>query len=265
MARAFIGGLLQAGHMPGHIAVAEPNPVQRDAIASLHRDIVVSDSNRPVADQAEALVLAVKPQVMATVCTDLGPRPAAQLVISIAAGVRLAALAQLLHDHAAVIRIMPNQPALVGAGMSVLIAAAQVTAGQRQTAQYIAAAIGETGWIEDESLIDAVTAISGSGPAYFYLLMEMLEQAALQMGIPGELAGRLARQTGFGAGLVARQTSDSLTGLRASVTSPGGTTAAAIESLEAAGIRAIFRAALDAARNRSIELGDKAAPAANDH
>ena len=265
MACAIIGGLLEAGHAPACISVADPDPGRRDAILSLHRDIAVTADNRAVADDAEVLVLAVKPQVLPAVCADLGQRPDSQLVISIAAGVRLSTLTTLLGEQTAIVRIMPNQPALVGAGMSVLTGAGTVTAAQRQTAQYLAAAVGETGWVDDESLIDAVTAISGSGPAYFYLLMEILERTAIHMGIPEDLAGRLARQTGYGAGLTAVRSADSLDALRASVTSPGGTTAAAIESLEAADIRAIFHAALEAARNRSVELGNTDASAATDH
>ena len=262
MARAIIGGLLNAGHAPDCIAVSDPDATQRDAVSALHPDIQVGADNRAIADHAEVLVLAVKPQILPAVCAELGHRPDSQLVISIAAGVRLATLTQYLGGNPALVRIMPNQPALVGAGMSVLVAADGVTPAQRAAAQYLATATGETGWIDDEALIDAVTAISGSGPAYFYLLMEILEQTAVQMGIPEELAERLARQTGLGAGLTAARSTDSLAALRASVTSPGGTTAAAITSLEAAGIHAIFHAALEAARNRSVELGNAGASTA---
>ncbi len=265
MARAIIGGLLEAGHTPGRISVADPATAQRAALRSVHRDIEVTADNRAIADHVEVLVLAVKPQILPAVCADLGRRPDTQLVISIAAGVRLSTLVEQLGEQVPIVRIMPNQPALVGAGMSVLTAADTVTTAQRQTAQYLAAAVGETGWVDDESLIDAVTAISGSGPAYFYLLMEILERTAIQMGISEELAGRLARQTGYGAGLMAMRSGNSLAELRASVTSAGGTTAAAIESLEAAGIRAIFHAALEAARNRSVELGNTGASTATDH
>lgn len=261
MARAIIGGLLQAGHRPASIAAADPSGEARDRTRTLHPGLRLSDDNLAVAEGCEALVLAVKPQSLPTVAAALGPRPAGQLLLSIAAGARLASLRRWLGAEAALVRAMPNQPALAGAGMSVLVAGGGLAPEQRALAEYILQAAGETGWVDDESLLDAVTAISGSGPAYFYLLMEILEDSAREMGIPGELAARLARQTAYGAGLVAHDSALGLAELRESVTSPGGTTAAALASLEQAGYRAIVAAALRAARQRAVELGD----AADDH
>jgi len=261
MARAIIGGLLQAGHRPASIAAADPSGEARDRARALHPGLRLSDDNLAVAKGCEALVLAVKPQSLPAVAAALGPRPAGQLLLSIAAGARLASLRRWLGAEAALVRAMPNQPALAGAGMSVLVAGGGLAPEQRALAEYILQAAGETGWVDDESLLDAVTAISGSGPAYFYLLTEILEDSAREMGIPAELAARLARQTAYGAGLVARDSGLGLAELRESVTSPGGTTAAALASLEQAGYRAIVAAALRAARQRAVELGD----AADDH
>lgn len=255
MAAAIIGGLLRAGHPARRILVAEPHNGQRAQLARLNADIELSEDNQRVATNADLLVLAVKPQVMATVAHDLGPRPDGQLLVSIAAGITLASLQDWFGATTPIVRVMPNQPAMVGAGMSVLAASGAVSDAQREQAAYVLAATGEIGWVDDEQLLDAVTAISGSGPAYFYLLMEILEDCARDMGIPAELAGQLARQTAYGAGMAATDSSESLKQLRARVTSPGGTTAAAIESLEKARIRDIVIAALQAARARSVELG----------
>ncbi len=255
MAQAIIGGLLRAGHAPAAIAAADPSARARDRLRAVHAELQIGADNRLVADRVEVLVLAVKPQALPDVATALGPRPAGQLALSIAAGTRLASLRRWLGPRATIVRAMPNQPALVGAGMSVLVADRELPAAQRALADYLLQAAGETGWVDDEALLDAVTAVSGSGPAYFYLLMEILEQAARDMGIPAELAGRLARQTAYGAGLLARQSPASLAELRERVTSPGGTTAAALATLEAADYRAIVTAALAAARRRATELG----------
>jgi pyrroline-5-carboxylate reductase len=257
MARAIIGGLLEAGHDPGCLSVAEPDAQQRDKLRALHDELHISHSNAEVAELAETLVLAVKPQILATVLTDLRQvsRPAGQVVVSIAAGISLSTLEVALTASQPIVRIMPNQPALVGAGMSVLIGNATVGGTERERAQRVAEAIGQSVWIEDESLMDAVTAVSGSGPAYFYLLMEIMESCAREMGLPEKLAATLTRQTGFGAGRVAVESALDLRSLRESVTSKGGTTAAAIDVLENARIRDIFARALEAARDRSTELG----------
>lgn len=255
MARAMISGLLRAGHAATRISVADPDAGQRQAVSALDKRINASADNDAVAAAADVLVLAVKPQIMGAVATALGDRPGSQLVLSIAAGLTLATLARWLGADTAVVRAMPNQPALVGAGMTVLAAAAAVTPEQRNQASYVASAAGETGWVEDEALIDAVTAVSGSGPAYFYLLMELLEAGARDLGLAPELARQLAVQTAYGAGLSARESNGDPAALRRSVTSPGGTTEAAIASLESGGIRDIVSQALLAARDRSIELG----------
>jgi len=255
MAQAMLAGLLRAGHAPEHLLVADPDPEQRQRLNALHQDLMISADNGSVAANAEVLVLAVKPQVMAAIAWNLGPRPQTQLVVSIAAGITLKALGEWLGSAPALVRVMPNQPALVGAGMAAMVASAGVSERQREQADYVMAATGTAGWLQDEDLMDAVTAVSGSGPAYFYLLMEILEDFAGEAGIDPQLSRQLAVETARGAGLTARESSLPPAELRRKVTSPGGTTEAALLKLEAAGIREIFRAALLAALRRSQELG----------
>lgn len=257
MAQAIAAGLLRAGHSPAALAVAEPLPATRERWRALHAGIRTGSDNTAVAAQADVLVLAVKPQVMPAVLAALEPvpRPAAQLVVSVAAGVTLATLARALGESPNAVRVMPNQPALVGEGMSVLVASACVDARARALAMYVAAATGKALWITDESLMDAVTAVSGSGPAYFYLLMELMEQSAVALGLPPDVARTLVRQTALGAARAAADPQADVAALRSSVTSPGGTTAAALAVLEQAGIGDILRRALTAARDRGAELG----------
>jgi pyrroline-5-carboxylate reductase len=257
MAQAIIRGLIQAGHPAGTISVADPDTNQRSGVASLHADIGLAEDNISVAGAADVLVLAVKPQIMAEVVAPLGQaeRPVSQVVISVAAGITLASMQEWLGADAALVRVMPNQPALVGAGMSGLCANAGVSESGRDAAAYVMEATGRTIWFDDEALMDAVTAVSGSGPAYFYLVMEIMQEVAEEFGFDTATARLLATQTAFGAGSVAADSNEALADLRSRVTSPGGTTAAALESLEAAGIRDMFRTALQAARQRSIELG----------
>jgi pyrroline-5-carboxylate reductase len=257
MAHAIISGLLRAGHEPTKIRVADPDEKQQARIRSLHGSLEVTDQNHSVAGQSEVLILAVKPHINADVIAGLAnhSRPASQLIISIAAGVTLTSLENWLGDDGPVVRIMPNQPALVGAGMSVLVASGSVTPAQKEQADYIARATGRALWIDDETLMDTVTAISGSGPAYFYLLMEIMSESARRMGLPAELAEALVRQTAFGASETAKNPDTDIVKLRQSVTSKGGTTQAALTYLDNAGIRDIFGKALEAARDRSIELG----------
>jgi pyrroline-5-carboxylate reductase len=256
MAQAIITGLLKAGHAPNRIMVADPVEEQRARINALNSDIRIAGGNADAAEFAELLVLAVKPQLMADVAGELaGIGHTNTLVVSIAAGITLQHLQGWFGAHAPIVRVMPNQPALVGAGMSVLIANGPCGRRHREQAEYVTLAVGRSAWIDDESLMDAVTAISGSGPAYFYLLIEIMSDCARDMGLPAKLARLLARQTAHGAGLSALLSDETTSALRQSVTSPGGTTAAALEVLENRGIRDIFSEALEAARLRSKELG----------
>jgi pyrroline-5-carboxylate reductase len=257
MAQALVAGLLRAGHRPDRLQIAEPAETARAKFTALDGRLRVTSVNAEGAAAAELLVLAVKPQVMPAVATELASirRPPAQLVVSIAAGITLGALRRWLGAQTPVVRVMPNQPALIGAGMAVLVAGEDVSDLQRAAATYVAGAAGQTAWITDESLMDAVTAVSGSGPAYLYLLMEMIEDSAVGLGLPRDTARLLTRQTALGAARVAADPAVDVAAMRASVTSPGGTTAAALGILDQANIRDIFRRALEAARDRGAELG----------
>lgn len=257
MARALVRGLLRGGHPAPHICIAEPDAGQRALVAALDPGLVIDANNTPVAQNAAVLVLAVKPQILPEVAAALASqrRPAGQLVMSVAAGVTLGSLAGWLGANTPLVRVMPNQPATIGAGVSALAASAAVDTAGRQLAGYIAGTTGSALWLQDETLMDAVTAVSGSGPAYFYLLMECMERAARDLGLPPDLAAALTRETALGAARVVVETGTEPGALRAAVTSPGGTTAAALRIFEQADLAGIVQQALTAARDRSAELG----------
>lgn len=254
MAVALIGGLLKRGYAADNLVVAEPVDAQR---ARLSHDfgIQVEESAAEVL-RADVLVLAVKPQVLRQVLTGL-PRLADHVcVLSIAAGIRAGDIARWLNGHTAVVRAMPNTPALVGAGIAGLYALPQVSAAQRQQAEAILGAVGSTVWVEHEAQIDAVTAISGSGPAYVFLFIEALEDAARQLGLDADTARALALQTFYGASALAVQDGSEPAVLRARVTSKGGTTERGVAELESHRVRTALLAAAQAAQARAGELGD---------
>lgn len=256
MAFAMVSGLIRTGHEARRIIVSDPAVAARERLRDLHAAIRVSDDNAAAA-AAAVLVLAVKPQVFPAVLAGIAARrrPPGQLVLSVAAGVTLATLAGALGAATATVRVMPNQPALVGEGISVLVASPAVTQSQRASAQYVAESSGKALWLDDEGLMDAVTAVSGSGPAYFYLLMEVMEQTGVELGLPAATARALVRQTALGAARSALPPDAEAAALRATVTSPGGTTAAALAVMDAAGVRDTLRRAIVAARDRGAELG----------
>ncbi len=212
--------------------------------------------NASAVKDAEVVVLAVKPQQMRTVALALAPHLADHkpLLLSVAAGIPHAALARWFGAQIPVVRTMPNRPALNGFGATGLYAPASVGAANRALAESIMAAVSATVWVEHESQMDTVTALSGSGPAYFFLFMEALEAAAHERGLPNDIAHKLTLETAFGAAQMARHSSESLAALREQVTSKGGTTAAALAVLDAAGLRAIVAHAVAAADRRSAEL-----------
>ncbi|MEZ5562954.1 MAG: pyrroline-5-carboxylate reductase [Gammaproteobacteria bacterium] len=257
MARALVRGLLRGGHPAQHICIAEPDAGQRALVTALDPGLVIDANNTPVAQNAAVLVLAVKPQILPEVAAALASqrRPAGQLVMSVAAGITLRSLAGWLGANTPLVRVMPNQPATIGAGVSALAASAAVDTAGRQLAGYVAGTTGSALWLQDETLMDAVTAVSGSGPAYFYLLMECMERAARDLGLPPDLAAALTRETALGAARVVVETGTEPGALRAAVTSPGGTTAAALRIFEQADLAGIVQQALTAARDRSAELG----------
>ena len=265
MARALISGLLREGASGQQLRVGEPDP---DARAGLEREFSVQTTadNGEAIRAASVIVLAVKPQAIAPVLGSLRaawPTPA-PLLLSIVAGLRIADLARLCPPLLPIVRAMPNRPALVGAGVTALYAAADVTAAQRLLSERVARAAGRFIWLCAESELDIVTALSGSGPAYFFLLAEQLARAAIELGLEPDTATLLAAETLHGSGVLARGDA-TLAEQRAAVTSKGGTTQAALDFLQAGGFDALIGGALRAAAARSAELADMAAAALGPH
>ena len=258
MARSLAGGLVADGVPASQLTVAEPEPARRKV---LERELGVATTpdNARAAAAADVVVLAVKPQVMPGVARELAGSLAGRpvLVISVAAGIRTTDLARWLGDGPAVIRAMPNTPALLGCGATVLFAAPQVSESQREQAEAILRAVGSVSWVEDEHQLDAVTALSGSGPAYFFLLSEAMAEAAAELGLDPALAELLAVETALGAARMAIESEEDVAELRRRVTSPGGTTEAALEALEAGGFRRLVVQALASAQERSRTLAER--------
>lgn len=256
MARSLVGGLLARGAAPASLLVCEPQAALREALAADFHVAVAADNVD--AAGADTLVLAVKPQVMREVCRGLAAALGARrpTVVSIAAGIRLAQFARWLGADLPVVRAMPNTPALIGAGITGLVANAHADAAARARAEAVLAAAGPTVWIPDEALMDAVTAVSGSGPAYFFLLMEALASAGERQGLPPDVARRLVLQTALGAARMACEGDEGPARLRERVTSPGGTTQAALEAFVAGGFNALVDAAVAAATQRGRALSD---------
>ena len=259
MARSLVGGLMAKGCKPGRLSVAEPNPEQR-ALMARQAPVRLSEDGMGAAQDADVVVFAVKPQVMKAAAEALAPVVAAKrpLVVSVAAGIATPDLDRWLGGNNAIVRVMPNTPALLGAGAAGLYANPKASSEQRGTAQALMEAVGTALWIQDESLMDAVTALSGSGPAYFFLLMECMEAAALELGLPAEAARALTLQTAFGAARMALESGTAPAELRKQVTSPKGTTAAALQVFDEEKLRAIVTKALTAARDRGRELSKEA-------
>lgn len=260
MTRAIVAGLLQNGYPAQDILISEPNAEQRVTLSKKFTGIHVSGDNDEVVRSAQCVVFAVKPQVLASVCRRLqhtvqATRP---LILSIAAGVRGADIERWLGGDLAVVRVMPNQPALLQAGISAIHANAATSTEQLAAASTILSAVGPVVTVPSENDIDTVTAVSGSGPAYFYLLIDMLAKTGSELGLDDSTAQTLAVETATGAAALAAASDETMATLIARVRSPGGTTAAALDSLEEHGIRDIFTTALTAARDKAIELADQA-------
>jgi pyrroline-5-carboxylate reductase len=253
MAGSLIGGLRAAGHAASRLRVAEPDAARADA---LRREfgVEVRPSAADVVAGADALVLAVKPQAMREAVKGLAP-PASTTVVTIAAGIRIDSLRAWLGGAAPIVRCMPNTPALLRCGVTGLYTPAETPARARQLAEKILSAVGQTCWLQEERLLDAVTALSGSGPAYYFLLTEALREAGQQLGLDAGTARLLAERTLVGAGRMAESGDKDVAELRANVTSKGGTTEAAVAHLERHGLRQLFADALAAAERRSRELG----------
>ena len=257
MARSLTGGLLKNGWKKDQIILSDPEPAQRQAIETVLGIKAFAD-NSEVAARADLLVLAVKPQILADVTKPLAPtvQKKKPLVITIAAGVRIEDIDRWLGGGLAIVRAMPNTAALIGSGASGLYANDRVNNDMRNQAESILRAVGVTVWLEDEYLMDVVTALSGSGPAYFFLVMEALEQAAIESGLDPKQARLLTLETAFGAAKMALEGHEEPAQLRHRVTSPGGTTEQAVKVLEEGGLRRLFKSAMQAAGDRARAIAD---------
>lgn len=257
MGRSLIGGLLANGHPAGRIAAADPDADQRDR-AGKQFGVHVFERNGDAIRDAQVVVLAVKPQVMRASLKSIAADVERQhpLVLSIAAGIRISALRRWLGYDAAIVRVMPNTPSLIQTGAAGLYANESVTPPQRDLAEAIMRSVGVALWLESEDLLDAVTAVSGSGPAYFFLIMEHMESAARELGLTAEQARLLVSETALGAAKMVMESDSDAGILRKQVTSPGGTTERALQILAEGDIEALIHNALRAARDRSIELAD---------
>jgi len=255
MASSLISGLIASGHSPQDLWVSDIN---QDALKVLAQNLNVNTStnNDDIINAVDVVVLAVKPQILSTVAKNATAsiQQKQPLVVSIAAGISQQSLSQWLGNNIAIVRCMPNTPALVLTGATALHANAQVTAEQHDLAENIMRSVGIALWVNDESELDVVTAVSGSGPAYYFLLMEAMEKAAIEMGMNEVTARLLVQQTALGAAKIALESSESPEQLRKRVTSPGGTTQQALETFEEGGFTALVSKALHAARDRSIEM-----------
>jgi pyrroline-5-carboxylate reductase len=255
MATALTGGLIAKGARPDSISIVEPRPEARSQLEASFGVTTHAGCESAMA-AAEVVVLAVKPQKMREALADLRPCIGRQLVISIAAGIRLADISQMLGRHRRMARSMPNMAALIGEGISGLYAPPEVGAEDRRTIETILSAVGGTIWLEHEAMIDAVTAVSGSGPAYVFYFMEALESAAVTLGFNPADARQLALATFRGASLLAAGSNDPPAVLRERVTSKGGTTEAALAVMRQAGVADTIAAAVSAANRRGRELGE---------
>lgn len=259
MATAIIEGIRrnqggQAHAEPPGVVVADPTPERRALLASVYA-VDVTDDNLGAIIGADVVVLAVKPAQIQSVCEQLRPSLAAhQLVVSVAAGIGTSALQSWLGGHVAIVRAMPNTPAMVGCGATGLYADPALTPTQRNQAESLLRAVGLVVWLEAEADMDAVTALSGSGPAYIFLVMEAMQSAAEALGLPADMARLLTLETVYGAARLAMTADESPAQLRGRVTSPKGTTERGIAALEAADLRGAFGQALAAAHARSQAL-----------
>ncbi len=255
MGSSLLGGLIGQGHSPQQLWVTDAS---QEKLAQLKTSYGVhtTTDNTDAIQQADIILFAVKPQIFADVAKPLADivQQRKPLIISIAAGIHTSNIEQWLGGHVAVVRCMPNTPALIGLGASGLYASPLVTPAQHQLAESILSAVGIVTWVDTENHIDTITALSGSGPAYFFLVIEAMQQAGEKLGLPADIARQLAAQTALGAAKMAKDSPHSVDELRKQVTSPGGTTEKAISVLENYNIRKIFDEAITAAKLRSEEL-----------
>jgi pyrroline-5-carboxylate reductase len=254
MANALIGGMLKQGFAASEITVIDPGADARNKLTEAYAVNCLA-SAETLHDAGDLLVLAVKPQQMKEAVAPLAKKLGKAVVVSIAAGLDLATLSRFLAGHRKIVRCMPNTPALIGVGITGLCPLAEVTVDERAAANRVLSAVGSTVWITDESKMDGVTALSGSGPAYVFLFIEAMQQAAADLGFTAEQGRQLAIETVQGAAALAAQSSDPASVLRERVTSKGGTTEAALNKMAEAGVKAGIIAGIKAAEARGHELG----------
>lgn len=257
MARSLIGGLIANNINKSRLIATDPDAGQRQKIKDQF-GIETLDNNHAAIDKADVLVLAIKPQVMPQVISEIAAnlRGENKLIISIAAGIRIKSISAWLDSDEAIIRVMPNTPALIQVGAAALFANVHATDAQKNLAESMLRSVGTAVWLESEEQMDAVTALSGSGPAYFFYFMEAIEKAAMSLGLDEEMARLLTIETAVGAAKMALLSSHDPATLRQQVTSPGGTTEQALKVFAEANMDEIISKAMQAARQRSIELSD---------
>lgn len=255
MASSIIGGLVAAGHPASKICAADPYPPSLEKLQTI-APVSISDNNADAVDGADVIILAVKPQIMAEAAASIAKavKASGAVTISIAAGVTIANMEKRLGQQAAIVRCMPNTPSLVGCGASGLFANPKVSDQQKSFTQDILSAVGITAWVNSESELDAITALSGSGPAYFFLFMEAMIDAAEQLGLDKTIATNMAIQTALGASKMALESDVDLAELRKRVTSPGGTTEKAVQAFEHGGLRVLVENAMQEAHTRASDM-----------
>ena len=254
MATAMIGGLFAANDVPSKLNVADPNPEVRRRLEG-QWPVNCYDRASEAIREMDTIVLAVKPQSLPTVLEDIGEHiNAKQLVISIVAGIPVNKIATQIKSPSAIIRTMPNIPALIDQGITAMFASERCSPAQHQVAENLMQSVGTVVWLEQEDLLDVVTAVSGSGPAYFFYLVEAMQKAGTRLGLPAEIASKLALHTASGASAMALQSDVNVAELRHRVTSRGGTTQAALDILRAGGFEDLVDAAIAAATRRGQEL-----------
>jgi pyrroline-5-carboxylate reductase len=263
MARAIGGGLLRGGMHATDLMIAEPDPEQCERLRKELYGAMVTDDNKTVARSAEILLFAVKPQILKPVCEDLASEVQVRrpLIMSIAAGPKIDDIDTWLGGGLSVVRVMPNQPALIDQGISALYANERTSDQRKTQAEKIMTAVGHAVWLDSESKMDAVTAVSGTGPAYFYLLIDVMIESAKKYGIDADTARMLAVETARGATALAAAETESMSVMIDRVRSPGGTTTAAFEFLDEKDARGIFETAIDKAEKRAAELAEVASKA----
>jgi pyrroline-5-carboxylate reductase len=254
MGASLLGGLIKNNYPAEKIWITDTDNHKLEFLKQ-EFNIHTAHTNLDAIQSADVIILAVKPQILQQVATEIAPALQKPLIISIAAGVRIATLQKWLGESIPIVRVMPNTPALIGCGASALFANTHTSPSQCNLAESILRAVGIAVWVKNEKLIDVVTALSGSGPAYFFLIIEALQNAAEQAGLPAETAKLLTLQTAYGAARMALESNENIVKLRQNVTSPGGTTERAVNVLEQENIREIFLKTVQAACQRAEELG----------